>query len=237
MFLDRSAVHLCYNLREKCIWIHDVKGDYTVRSCSSLIDRVTLGENSPIQSFVWKSIAPPKVEAYVWLAAMGKVQTNDFLQQIRIVGQAASMCPFAIPHVKQPIFFCSRDVWLVWSKVMNWCDYSWSIPSTLNGFFQLSDLFAHGHVQRKVWYLAIYAVLWFIWRARNNLVFNNITPIWDNILCLTFHRIAYWVKSIDETFVCTGNDSIKSSEVVKSYKYMAYNDFEKPELGHFQMEC
>lgn len=120
---------------------------------------------------------------------------------------------------------------------MNWCDYSWSIPSTLNGFFQLSDLFAHGHVQRKVWYLAIYAVLWFIWRARNNLVFNNITPIWDNILCLTFHRIAYWVKSIDETFVCTGNDSIKSSEVVKSYKYMAYNDFEKPELGHFQMEC
>ncbi|KAJ6876412.1 hypothetical protein NC652_035704 [Populus alba x Populus x berolinensis] len=100
-----------------------------------LIDRVTLGENSPIQSFVWKSIAPPKVEAFVWLAAMGKVQTNDFLQQIRIVGQAASMCPFAIPHVKQPIFFCSRDVWLVWSKVMNWCDYSWSIPSTLNGFF------------------------------------------------------------------------------------------------------
>ncbi|KAG6747059.1 hypothetical protein POTOM_049437 [Populus tomentosa] len=174
-----SAVHLCYNLREKCIWIHDVKGDYTVRSCSSLIDRVTLGENSPIQSFVWKSIAPPKVEAFVWLAAMGKVQTNDFLQQIRIVGQAASMCPFAIPHVKQPIFFCSRDVWLVWSKVMNWCDYSWSIPSTLNGFFQLSDLFAHGHVQRKVW-------------------------------------IAYWVKSIDETFVCTGNDSIKSSEVGNS---------------------
>ncbi|KAG6746018.1 hypothetical protein POTOM_050530 [Populus tomentosa] len=144
-----SAVRLCYNLREKCIWIHDVKGDYTVRSCSSLIDRVTLGENSPIQSFVWKSIAPPKVEAFVWLAAMGKVQTNDFLQRIRIVGQAASMCPFAILHVKQPIFFCSRDVWLVWSKVMNWCDYSWSIPSTLDGFFQLSDLFAHGHVQRK----------------------------------------------------------------------------------------
>lgn len=96
MLLDTSAVHLFYNLRNKCICIHDVKGDYDVRSCSFLIDRVTLGEISPIQSFVWKSIAPPKVEAFVWLAAMGKVQTNNFLQQIRIVGQAASMCPLAI---------------------------------------------------------------------------------------------------------------------------------------------
>lgn len=61
LLLDTSAVHLCDNLRVKCIWIHDVKVGYAVRSCSSLVYHVTLGENSPIQSFVWKSIAPPKV--------------------------------------------------------------------------------------------------------------------------------------------------------------------------------
>ena len=112
MLLDTSDVHLCDNLRVQCIWIHDVKVDYTVRSCSSLVYRVTLGENSPIQSFVWKSIAQPKV--LFGLLPWGSADIQ-FFQQIGIVGQAASMCPFAILHVKQPmIFFCRREY--------GWCD-------------------------------------------------------------------------------------------------------------------
>jgi hypothetical protein len=36
---------------------------------------------------------------------------------------------------------------------------------------------------------------WFIWTARNCLIFKSKPPDWDVIFDLTFHRLAFWLKS------------------------------------------
>ncbi|CAL5363307.1 unnamed protein product [Camellia sinensis] len=47
---------------------------------------------------------------------------------------------------------------------------------------------------KLIWEVIPLAVVWSLWIARNNMVFNSIVPVWGNIVDSIKIKVATWVK-------------------------------------------
>lgn len=90
------------------IWTYDSSGQLSVSSCRKLMDSVLLQGSHPIASYVWKSLVPPTVEAFVWLVSFGKLPTTDFLSNdgIIVVDYSCTFCN----EVQKLVITCSYTV-------------------------------------------------------------------------------------------------------------------------------
>ena len=85
------------------------------------------------------------------------------------------------------IFSCSvaRYQWMLIRDVLNWE----SVPTSIESFLRISlhSKLNNSKISQKVVLLVLGAVVWCIWLARNDLVFNNRFP--SSIFALTFKSI------------------------------------------------
>jgi len=58
---------------------------------------------------------------------------------------------------------------------------------------------------------------WSIWIARNHLIFESKALDWDMIFDLTFHRLAFWLKSSVRNFSHTSSDFFKNSKCIMNW--------------------
>jgi hypothetical protein len=52
----------------------------------------------------------------------------------------------------------------------------------------------------------MFSIVWTIWNARNNLIFEGKKPIWEDILWLLFYFAAGWIRNLNSSFWYTGVD-------------------------------
>ncbi|XP_038704713.1 uncharacterized protein LOC120000656 [Tripterygium wilfordii] len=84
-----STCVLCPNKKDRVIWLYTPNGDFTVKSLyGKLVE--PLGQNPPqlgqlSYNAVWKSLAPPRVEIFVWILLFKKLPTRDNLTRKGII--------------------------------------------------------------------------------------------------------------------------------------------------------
>jgi hypothetical protein len=49
------------------------------------------------------------------------------------------------------------------------------------------------------------------------MIFDSKTPDWDVIFDLTFHRLAFWLKSSVKNFSYTGSDLYRNPECIMNW--------------------
>lgn len=73
-------------------------------------------------------------------------------------------------------------------------DLSGSVPGSLSDFFSSWRISHFDRTTTRLWNLCLHAVIWAIWKERNNRVFDNIigdaTSVWDSFLFL----LASWAR-------------------------------------------
>ncbi|XP_058208091.1 uncharacterized protein LOC131321096 [Rhododendron vialii] len=189
-----------YSGNNTSFWNHKWMGDQTLREefprlylklsqrdelvCNVLNSSVydlweakTFTQNSGLGS-LWRSLSPPKVEIFSWMACQSKIATRSILSSRNIivgVDETALFCPFCLLELETPVHVLLSCLFstVIWSRIADWWNIVWVAPTNLAdlSFWWFSSHFKN--LEKHLWECCFYATLWSIWIARNDAIFNN----------------------------------------------------------------
>jgi hypothetical protein len=140
---------------------------------------------------IWESWAPLKVIVFSWQAILGRLPTRKNLVRRWIINDGVdAACVFCAGGRKSEnhLFSSCATAWLVWSKIHRWFGLTSVLPestsSLLQSFLPCYRMKKNGF---KGALLVWHAVLWTLWRARNERIFSGKIVVPSEI----FDRIQY----------------------------------------------
>lgn len=167
--------------------------------------------------YMWKNVAPPKVQFLGWLAILGRVKTGDLLHHLSILSDFNdSLCHFCgeEPESVDHLFLQCGMVWEVWCEVLRWWSVEWVVPASIKSLFCWWRGWKFKKVKRVLWELSSLAVIWSVWKVRNEVIFKGVVPKWEvlgDTPTIKF-RLACWVK------VYRGSRGVSHGDIVFRFK-------------------
>jgi ribonuclease HI len=165
---------------DKLVWHFERDGDYSVRSAHHLVKQHhsrNLAESSGHQTSrlwteIWKATVPNRVKNFLWRLAKNILPTRDNLSKKGV--QIENLCPLcnAEPETVDHIFLHCQIARLTWFASQIGVHVPQNMP--LNQWL-LQGLNCEETMGAKLFCV----LLWKMWGARNNLIFNNkpVNPI------------------------------------------------------------
>jgi hypothetical protein len=204
---------------DRKIWKSHSSNVYTVSSGCHLLDGLIVSSNLHSPALLWKGFAPPKIDVFIWLLLNGSVCTKDFLAKRRIINYEDALCPFCCKEIEtiHHLFHLCPTSWSLWGRLFRWFGCVGCLPKDPNHNLQEWSGLLKGNFQRQAITLLCKGLYWSIWIARNNMIFDSKTPDWDVIFDLTFHRLAFWLKSSVKNFSYTGSDLYRNPECIMNW--------------------
>lgn len=195
------APSLTNQVKDYCTWLANPSGFFSVASLWSWMAS-SKGPNIRLVGNIWNNIAPPKVQFMTWLAWKGRMKSVVFMQWIGVLKPNANiLCVFCKSKVETQthlLLHCSC-IWKVWSGIMGWWGLCWAIPGSVQSLLSWGDGFKVRKVL-KIWKIVPMAVLWSVWKLRNECLFNNAQPDFVNLEDLVKVRVALWTESNMKNF-------------------------------------
>ncbi|KAJ0466879.1 putative reverse transcriptase zinc-binding domain-containing protein [Helianthus annuus] len=155
-------------------WMGDDNGEFSVGSIKRIMDKSR--DFSSRYVWEWSSWVPLKCILFAWRAEMERLPTKVELRKrnIHIEDDLCPMCGAGLEsasHLLTACIFASK----VWSMVTRWC----KVPELVA--FSVRDILEfHNFCGLKGRMLAAFkgilvVTCWQLWKARNDLIFSNIT--------------------------------------------------------------
>ena len=153
-------------------WEGDPNGEFTVKSLRSIIDNLTYSPSSIV--FFWNKWLPSKVNCFVWRLLLNRIPTRSNLCA-RGIALPSELCPVCgvVEESVDHLFYSCPLVKEIWKWMASWCNIELghyaSLELAITGFLEC------GKSKKQSTFLeaATDSMLWSIWKARNNMVFNN----------------------------------------------------------------
>jgi hypothetical protein len=171
------------NVEDSCRWNLDPSGVFTVNSAFvSLSKEIVPGPSlSPFEATIfgniWDSPAPSKVIAFSWQLLYDRVPTKVNLLLRGIIPQNSDdnciWCGNARESSSHLFLHCNVTM-VVWYEIFKWLGVVVVIPPNLFHLYDCVSEAAKNKRIRKGFRLVWHTVIWSIWRARNNFIFNNV---------------------------------------------------------------
>ncbi|MCH90522.1 F-box family protein [Trifolium medium] len=158
------------------------RGCFSVKSAyDALLREIVPGpllspRKSKIFSSIWDSPAPSKVIAFSWQLLHDRVPTKDNLLLRGVIhDNSEGKCVWCdvSPESSRHLFLHCKVAHEVWYEIFKWLGVVIVMPSNFLHLFECFGEVASTKKLRKGFRLVWHSVLWAIWRARNNKVFNN----------------------------------------------------------------
>jgi hypothetical protein len=174
-------------LEDSWKWVLDPEGSFSVKSAFDAL-AVELVPGPILSLFeqkifdnIWDSPAPSKVVAFSWQLLFDRVPTKENLLLHGVLPPTSGDHCIWCDNVRESsshLFLHCKVASLVWYEVFKWLGVVIVIPPNLFILFAwLSDAAKNKKVRngfRLVWH----SVVWSIWRARNNHIFNDVV-LWS----------------------------------------------------------
>jgi hypothetical protein len=163
-------------------WKEDEGGVFTVKSTYSLMAskllmcRVLGDEQKFNFKAIWKSPAPSKVAGFAWQVLLDRVPTRENLFRRKILQpEDDKCCVFCGVHMEsiQHLFLYCGFVLKVWEQVFVWLRLSFFLPHSVSSLLNLLGTSSGQKHSRKGRVMIWNAMIWGIWRHRNQIVFDN----------------------------------------------------------------
>ncbi|XP_028053947.1 uncharacterized protein LOC114258241 [Camellia sinensis] len=112
---------------------------------------------------------------------------------------------------KMQFFGC----WRIWSNVINWWGVSWMLSGSVSRLLQWWDGYSFNKKEKVIWKIIPLAVLWSIWRQRNELIFSGTHVDLERLRELIKIRIALWFRASNPSFCYSVTDIVHKLQQVK----------------------
>ncbi|KAE8687175.1 hypothetical protein F3Y22_tig00111022pilonHSYRG00184 [Hibiscus syriacus] len=170
--LNSSSLSL---VEEDCwIWLGNGEGCFTAKSCmKTYFDREGIDQlESNWEQYVWKGVAPPRVESFVWQLAHHRVAVKEELLKRGVSGVEDSVCPLCRKYNEtvSHLFLHYEVVWVLWAKFLKFWNVFFVVPGSVMDFLIAWDDLVP---RSNIWKFISRAVLWSIWKCRNEVIFQN----------------------------------------------------------------
>ncbi|KAJ9689257.1 hypothetical protein PVL29_014768 [Vitis rotundifolia] len=220
-----DSMHFSNSASDARSWSLSSLGLFTVKSFFIALSQMPdLSPTFPTK-FVWNSLVPFKVKAFVWLVAHKKVNTNDLLQLRRphkvLCPDICKLCMKQGESADHLFLHCSVTLGL-WHRLFQLAKLDWVPPRSISDMM-LINYKGFGNSKRGIvmWQNASIALIWVVWRERNARIFEdkvrNSENLWDSIHFLAslwafcsavFKGIPLNVLQLDWISVCSSNGTI-----------------------------
>ncbi|GKA94541.1 RNA-directed DNA polymerase, eukaryota, reverse transcriptase zinc-binding domain protein [Tanacetum coccineum] len=193
-----SQVAILYD-SDICVWSIAHDGVFSVGVTRRHIDAHLLPSLDPPTT--WDKSLPRKVNIFMWRLLLDRLphRLNLSSRGIEITEISCPSCNGNVESNRHIFFECdiAKDIWRL---IRTWCEAS--MPS-FDSHVHRRDWMSSWHVLKEKkhrMYVIIATSLWWIWRFRNNVIFNSHSmrksDIFDNIRLYSFS----WLKSRGRMF-------------------------------------
>lgn len=192
----RSAPVLTDQVEDSCLWLANPSGSYSV-GLSWKWWMLSKGPVVGAADMLWKNSAPPKVKFCSWLAWKGRFKTSVFLKRIGVSNSEANivclLCKTEEESMNHLLLSCPV-VWKLWSDMVKWWDLVWVVPGSIEALLHWWAGFKLKKVIQPMWKVVLVAVMWSIWKVRNECLFHQKSVDGLDLAELVKVRIALWCK-------------------------------------------
>ncbi|KAL4575150.1 hypothetical protein LXL04_021992 [Taraxacum kok-saghyz] len=141
----------------------------------------------------WKRAVPIKVNFLGWRAVLNRLPSKRGLANrgVQLPSTACVLCGDADESELHLFLHCS---WAteVWASIATWCELNRLIK------FLLSPI-------KKVANAIVLAAIWFIWKARNDIIFNNKVALSSRVVEEVKSNSFMWVKNRGKAHITWDN--------------------------------
>ncbi|CAN1156138.1 Putative ribonuclease H protein At1g65750 [Linum perenne] len=162
---------------DKFVWHFESTGKFTVRSCYRYLQSITHPQNQPVDvslkklwKWLWHLDLPPKLKFFLWRACKNALPTKASLFRRRCSDSAVCVtCLAEVETLEHLLFHCavSRSFWQLVSPAIQCPNIN---QSTISWFMSIAAS-ASKDSSAEIGY-----IVWYIWKLRNELLFQNVSP-------------------------------------------------------------
>lgn len=186
------------------VWKLDIVDGFSVKSCYKLLLN-SIHAATPLDEVervifreIWRSKALAKVLGFSWTMLLDWIPTKINLAKKNLLGvEESKRCVFCEGGDESMTHLFLHCEWVskVWSEVIRWLDFTFIMPS---------NLFVHAlcwtrevgskKLRRAAW-LIWHAVVWGVWKSRNDRIFNSKTSETQEVVDQI--KVLAWQWSLD----------------------------------------
>lgn len=195
-FLEQSA-------KDKLIWAYSSLGQFSAKSFTHELTKLKPPSHCDAVKGLWKGLVPHRIEVFVWLAILDKINTRHKLASIGILPMDQDICPLCFAHQESSdhlLLHCdiARQLWVWW---LNIWDHQWVFPCTLkDAFTQWKCIKKKSVFFKKVWAASFFIIVWTTWKERNLRIFGNSTSTMKELKDMVLLRIGWWISGWEDEF-------------------------------------
>lgn len=105
--------------------------------------------------------------------------------------------------------------WKVWATMMDWWDLQGALPSSMEAVFHWWECEKLNRKEKLLWKVISLAVLWSLWKLRNECIFEFATPQLKDLCDLIKIRVALWLNQRFEDFHFTIQDFLTNLRQIR----------------------
>ena len=143
--------------------------------------------------YVWSRLVVPKFRFCAWLAIQDRLKTRERLKKFSLCEDASCLLCGGVGETQGHLFFDCHYSCKVWEAIRAWLQITPCRVKLLDFLNWLDRRFRGSRTRKAVVGSAICATIYFIWKERNNALWNaRISTIDHVISCIKFnvkHRI------------------------------------------------
>ena len=158
------------------LWRWTTDAQYSSKSCYDFLFEGAIVSSS--WRLKWRTWAPPRVKFFVWIACQNRCWTADRLASRGL--QHPPRCPLCDQSdetMRHLLVACpfSRSIW---HEVLSWVRSTAAPPDVENDFIEwwLKVSQSTPKALRKGTSSLVMLTTWWIWKQRNTVVFDNVSP-------------------------------------------------------------
>ena len=136
-----NDINLSHDCRDCWRWTLCQDGKFTIKALARLVDEKRLQSDHLGHATVWNSLAPKKVNVFVWRVLKGRLPVLTELDK-RGIDLHTLLCPCCgnnVETINHSMLLCDMS-WRVWEKVFNW----WKFGCV--DMITISELFRHNGI-------------------------------------------------------------------------------------------
>lgn len=206
-------VCISIDVNDSFFWCPTKTGEFSVRPTT-----MELTKTHPIAAYcpinmkrIWRGLIPPRIEAFTWLALLGRINSKARLVSMNVIPMDDANCVFCQAHIE-----CSDHLLLRCGfsrEILSWWMDIWGIslvfPNRLyDAFFQWPNPWKTPFL-KKVWCAMFSIIIWSIWKEQNSRIFCNKSCSIPQLQDLILTRLSWWIKGWRDPFPYLADEIIR----------------------------